>query len=139
VIHSFDTVIAKEYGVNAAILFQNILFWIEKNRANEKHFHDGMYWTYNSRKAFTELFPYLTAEQIKYALSKLIDGDMIVVGNYNMNRMDKTNWYALGATGMLYTQIYTAQRPKAEVKNNGNQIPDYDRLAQIRRQRTGEG
>lgn len=46
-IHNFDINIAEKYGINAAIILQNMYYWIEKNRANEKHFHDGYYWTYN--------------------------------------------------------------------------------------------
>ena len=69
-IHNFDTNIAEKYGINAAIILQNMYYWIEKNRANEKHFHDGYYWTYNSLKAFEELFPYMSTKQIRGALEK---------------------------------------------------------------------
>lgn len=62
-IHNFDINIAEKYGINAAIILQNMYYWIEKNRANEKHFHDGYYWTYNSLKAFEELFPYMSTKQ----------------------------------------------------------------------------
>ena len=64
--HSFDVELAKEYGILEAILIQNIYFWIEKNKANKKHFYDGRYWTYNSKKAFSEMFPYASERQIKY-------------------------------------------------------------------------
>lgn len=64
--------IAKKYGVHSAILLKNLYFWIQKNAANGRHYHDGTYWTYNSRKAFSSLFPYLTARQVQYAIDKLI-------------------------------------------------------------------
>jgi len=92
--HSFDVEIAKEVGINAAILYNNIKFWCAKNRANEKHFYDGYYWTYNSKKAFAELFPYMTERQIEYALKKLIDAKYIIKGKYNANAYDQTLWYA---------------------------------------------
>ena len=56
--HSFDVEIAKEYGVLEAILLNNLWFWVEKNRANNVNYYDGYYWTFNSTKAFNELFPY---------------------------------------------------------------------------------
>ena len=56
--HSFDPDIAACVGLNAAVIFQNITFWIEKNQANRRNFRDGWYWTYNSISAFGELFPY---------------------------------------------------------------------------------
>ena len=43
--HSFDPDIAARVGLNAAVIFQNITFWIEKNQANRRNFRDGRYWT----------------------------------------------------------------------------------------------
>ena len=58
-VHSFDTEDAAKYGVVAATILRNLQFWIEKNAANDSHFHDGRYWTYNSVTAFEALFPVL--------------------------------------------------------------------------------
>ena len=41
--HFFDTDVAELVGVNAAIIFECISFWISKNEANEEHYHDGSY------------------------------------------------------------------------------------------------
>ena len=35
--HYFDINIAMKYGIQPAIILNNLYFWIEKNRANEKH------------------------------------------------------------------------------------------------------
>lgn len=102
--HSFDIDIAKRYGVQAAVILKNILFWIEKNKANEVNYYDGYYWTYNSKKAFTELFPYMTARQIDYALQKLIDDGLIITGNYNKVAYDRTLWYAITKKGYCILQ-----------------------------------
>ena len=32
--HSFDPMVAERVGVNAAVIYQNFLFWCEKNKAN---------------------------------------------------------------------------------------------------------
>lgn len=94
-LHSFDPAIAEKVGVNAAVIYQNIAFWVEKNRANNKHLHEGRYWTYNSMRAFEELFPYLTQKQIRTAIDKLIDCNLIVAGNFNKAGYDRTKWYSL--------------------------------------------
>ena len=125
-LHMFDQQIAKEYGVNAAIIFQNLAYWIDHNRANETNFHDGRYWTYNSVRAFAELFPYLTDKQIRGALKKLEEGGMILVGNYNKSAYDRTRWYALAEKGL---SIYTkGQMNFADTENEnapeGEPIPD---------------
>ncbi len=62
--HSFDIEHAKKYGVDVAIVLKNLQFWIMKNKANNRHFYEGRTWTYNSVKAFAELFPYWTERQI---------------------------------------------------------------------------
>lgn len=93
--HSFDVEIAEKVGVHAAVLYNNIRHWIAKNAANEQHFHDGMYWTYNSKRAFAELFPYMSERQVRTALEKLKEEGYIVAGNFNMNPYDKTLWYAI--------------------------------------------
>jgi hypothetical protein len=117
--HSFDIEIAKRYGIQPAILLKNIYFWIEKNRANDKNFYDGYYWTYNSKKAFADLFPYMTARQIEYALQKLIEDDLIITGNYNKVAYDRTLWYAITKKGYSILQNCEMDNTKS-----GNGIPE---------------
>ena len=93
--HSFDIEIAKEYGVNCAILLKYIYYWIEKNRANDKHFHDGCYWTYNSIRAFEELFPYMSKNTINRCLKTLVDKGLLIEGNFNSSSYDRTKWYTV--------------------------------------------
>lgn len=97
--HHFNVEIAKECGVNASILFSNIAYWIEHNKANGINYHDGHYWTFNSMKAFSELFPYFSEKQIKTALKKLEDDGLIMTGNYNKLPFDRTKWYAVTNKG----------------------------------------
>ena len=97
--HYFNTYVAELYGVNCAVILQNLWHWIRKNEANGMNYHDGRYWTYNSTKAFTELFPYLTQRQIEFALKKLRDEDIIIVGNYSENKYVRTLWYAITEKG----------------------------------------
>lgn len=102
--HSFDVELAKEYGILEAILIQNIYFWIEKNKANNKHFYDGRYWTYNSRKAFSEMFPYASEKQIRRALEKLESLNILITGNYNKQWSDRTLWYSFSDVGLSIVQ-----------------------------------
>lgn len=97
--HYFDIHVAKSYGVNCAIILQNIWHWVRKNEANGKHYHDGYFWTYNSTKAFSDLFPYLSQRQIETALKKLKDDGVIITGNYNEMKYDRTLWYAITEKG----------------------------------------
>jgi len=93
--HQFDTEIAEKLGVNCAIIYSNLEFWCNHNKANNTNFHDGNYWTYNSVKAWKELLPYLGESAIKTALLKLEKQGYIKTGNYNKVAYDRTKWYSL--------------------------------------------
>jgi hypothetical protein len=102
--HSFNVIVAKEYGILEAILLGHLEYWIAKNIANQKNFHDGYYWTYNSTRAFTELFPYVSQRQIQTALKHLKDEDIIQTGNFNKSSYDRTLWYAFTQKGKSIMQ-----------------------------------
>ena len=95
--YSFNVETAMAVGVNGAIILQNLAFWIKKNEANETHYYDGFYWTYNSRRAFRTLFPFWTESVIKHALKKLQDEGYILVRQFGKDKMNHTNWYTLTA------------------------------------------
>lgn len=115
--HHFDVEIASKYGLTEAILLNNIYFWLQHNQANEKNFYDGYYWTYNSIKTFTMLFPYLTEKKIRNALSNLENSGLIKTGNYNRSSYDRTKWYTLTELG---TSILTKRQIEICQKANEN-------------------
>ena len=118
--YTFDGDVAKDVGTNAAVLFHSIVWWIAKNEANEKNFHDGKYWTYNSVSAFSKLFPFCTDKMIRSSLDKLEKKGYIISGNYNKVPYDRTKWYALGDVGMDY---YTAQTAKSICPKKKSHLP----------------
>ena len=97
--HHFDVEIATEYGMLEAVLLYNLNYWITKNQANDKHNHDGYYWTYNSVRAYHELFPYASERRIRTALNHLEEEGIIITGNYNQYTYDRTTWYAITEKG----------------------------------------
>jgi len=90
---TFDEEIAKSLGIGTAIILQNIEFWQMKNEANGHNFHDGYFWVYNSTTAFEKLFTFLTRRQIRTSLEKLEKNEILLVGNYNKDKRDRTKWY----------------------------------------------
>lgn len=92
---TFDVEVATKYGTNVSILLGNINYWIQKNKENGKHFHDGRYWTYNSVAAFHSLMPFMSENVINTALAKAEAEGLLVTGNYNKLPFDRTKWYAL--------------------------------------------
>ena len=92
--YHFNIEYAKKYGVDEAIMIQNFVFWIMKNKANHTHQHEDRTWTYNTKKAFVALFPFWTYEQVKRILKSLIAQGVLIAGNFNKTPMDRTAWYA---------------------------------------------
>lgn len=134
-IHSFNINIATKYGVHSAIILDNLNYWITKNQANEQHFYDGHYWTYNSKKAFAELFPYMTERQIDYALKKLIDDGIIITGKYNTNKYNQTLWYAI--TNFGYSILQNCEMEQTNLSNQNDKIVECNtnnKQADIKRQ-----
>ena len=115
--YTFDPNIAKKYGVDEAVMLENIYFWVQKNEANNKHFYDVNYWTYNSIQAFVKQFPFWTNRQIDRILKNLEKNGAIITGNYNKSPYDRTKWYAVTETAKsiyLYGEMGTTK--------NGNDI-----------------
>lgn len=131
--HMFNVGIATEYGVYEAILLNNLYFWIMKNEANGKHYHDGHYWTYNSTKAFAQLFPYFSEKQVRTILGKLEKSGLLVTGNYNQSAYDRTKWYALTSKAYALFGVEKSIYPNGQMENperaneidqEGEPIPD---------------
>lgn len=114
--HHFDVDVAKQYGVEEAVLVYNLVYWIKKNKANDKNYYDGYYWTYNSARAFEELLPYFNSKKISRLLKKLEVAGVIKTGNYNKVPYDQTKWYAILNEELL--ERYDLKR----VDNVGNTI-----------------
>lgn len=115
--HHFDIDLACKYGILEAILINHFQFWLKTNKANKKNYHEGRYWTFNSAKAFAELFPYVSERKIRNALKHLQDENIIITGNFNKSSYDRTLWYAF--TDYAISILQNRQMEKAE-KENGN-------------------
>lgn len=94
--HSFDIEFAKEHGINAAILYRNFQWWIAKNKANGHNIRNGRTWTYNSMRALSDLFPYMSDWDVRKALETLIKSGILFKANFNTKGYDRTTWYAFG-------------------------------------------
>jgi len=93
--YSFNERVAMVYGVENAVLIQNIYWWTQKNKANGSHFYEGRYWTYNSTNAFAMLFKFWTVRQVRAIIENCEKKGALMVGNFNKSGYNRTKWYAL--------------------------------------------
>ena len=106
----FSPLIAEEVGVDEAIMYHNIKFWCEKNAENgsDHHFHEGVYWMFNSVKSFQKSLSFWSESQIKRILKNLIKAGYIKRGCFNRIGYDKTSWYT----------VLVKEKESAEIENS---------------------
>lgn len=119
----FDTALACRYGVDEAIMLQNIIFWVAKNKANGAEEHDGRVWTYNSATAFAKLFPFWSAGQIRRILKSLVEQGAVVTGDYNEDRRNRSLWYAL-SDDLSYLADAISENGNCISRNQQMQLPE---------------
>lgn len=98
--HSFSVEEAKKYGIEKALLLNNLRFLLDRHKANGTHIHehtDGeeYHWVYTSETSFQNLFPYLKASSITRWLAELQEAGVIISGNFKQNKYDRTNKYSM--------------------------------------------
>lgn len=114
--HSFDIDLAEKYGIEAAVLLDNIAFWMINNKANNRNLHEGHIWVYNSTAALAELFPYMTKSKISRVLNRLESQGVLKSGNYNKSKYDRTKWYTIIEDSIL--QNYKLHFSNCKMENN---------------------
>ena len=88
--------VAKEIGLNESIVFLQLEYLI----AISDHEHDNRKWTYQSLKALQEMFPFWSHMTIQRAIKSLEQQKLIIIGNYNKRKNDRTQWFALDLEGI---------------------------------------
>lgn len=128
--HYFDTRVAADVGINAAIIYENIKFWVLHNEKNGKNLKEGKTWMYSTQKELSEQFEYLSVKQVRTALEKLETAGYIIKGNFNRSGYDRTCWYTVTDKGQPEIEE-TAETPaeKPEIITPPEQQPETPRKA----------
>ena len=83
--------LAEKIGLNEAIMLQQIHFWITR----KPHEKDGRQWIYNTYAEWATQFPFWSESTIKRTIRSLEKKGLIITGNYNKVKIDKTKWYTI--------------------------------------------
>ena len=100
-VNFFDSEIAKKYGVNAAVLACFLWDCIEQKSTESPQLHEGKVWVRCSVQMMTSFSPFLSYDEIRYALKRLVKGRVLTKGQFNESRFDRTNWYAFTEFGQF--------------------------------------
>lgn len=114
--YHFNAELAQHHGVNGAIFLHAMAFWIAKNQANGRHFHEGRTWTYNTLEALAKLFPFWTRRQVERIVAKLKEDGVLLTGNFSQDKTDRTVWYALADNVLeVYGLLAPSISPNSEM------------------------
>jgi len=104
--------LAKIIGLNEAIFLQQLHYWLQKS----SHHYDGRAWVYNTYQGWQEQFPFWGVNTIRRIVEKLEQMGVILAGNYNQSRIDKTKWYSIDYAKL--DELSTAQNGQIDCKNS---------------------
>lgn len=92
--HNFNTTLATKYGIDEAIIIEQIYWWVHKNECEEIEdmIHEGRVWCRSTAKGFAKYIPYMKPDKIWRILRKL-EGTVLMVGNFNKKALNQTLWY----------------------------------------------
>lgn len=121
--HSFDVGIAKLLGVNAAIVFNHIVYWLRINAAKGSNFIDGRTWMYETQAEMAAFLEYMTLEEVKKSVVKLLDAGLLIKGNYNKNAFDKTSWYTTSDKEIIEIKKTLSKAPYGAIDNAPGRDP----------------
>lgn len=88
--------------IEVPVFIENLAYWIRKNHANQKHYHEGRYWSYNSYPAFSKLYPFWSQQTIRRIIKRAVKQGLLIIGNFNKKKYDNTNWYTLTDKALQY-------------------------------------
>lgn len=88
---AFSPALCKAFGVCAGLLIQQIHYWC----MDRAHLIGGHFWVYNTTKEWADQLGVFDERTIKNNLKALREQGIVIVGNHNKHKYDKTLWYRL--------------------------------------------
>ncbi len=113
--HSFDVGIAQQLGVNAAIVFNHIIYWLRTNKQKSYNFIENRTWMYETISEISKFLGYLSEKQVKTAVKTLVDNGLLLEGFHSKNKFDRTTWYAVPDEEFLDPQKIFTKSPVGPV------------------------
>ncbi|MFE3576873.1 hypothetical protein [Lysinibacillus sp. NPDC059133] len=83
--------LASEIGLNSAIVLQQVHYWSRVST----NVRDGHKWVYKTIDEWHEEFPFWSKRTLERVIQSLEDIEILVAGNYNKLKMDRTKWYRI--------------------------------------------
>ena len=123
----------KKPRISEAAVLQQINYWLQK----KQNYHECHYWVYNSLEEWTKQFTWIkTAKTMKRQFDWLEERGIVITGNYNKLKFDRTKWYTIDYDTLDRLVSPFARNDQMEIVDttkrewssqlNGNGRDDYD-------------
>ena len=98
----FNTEIAQDVGLTAAVIYEYIMEGVSHSMTHREFSHEGVYWTRQSVAEIALFLPFFTEKQIRSSLNELVSNGYLKSGCFNKDPRDRTKWYTNGEKGHFY-------------------------------------
>ena len=103
--------LAVKYGLNQALVLQQMHYWLRKS----KNIREGHKWVYKTLEDWHKEFPFWSKSTLERIMRKLEQEQLIVVGNYNRLKMDRTKWYRVNYKAIDRTSFQSEDMQNCEM------------------------
>lgn len=97
--------LAVKIGLNEAIVLQQIHYWV----TSSSHVIEGRKWIFNTYKDWQKQLPLWSESTIKRTIHSLEKQGLLISGNWNQMKMDKTKWYTID-----YDKVESLEVPESD-------------------------
>lgn len=115
--HQLNVAVARKCGINAAIVFTYIFWWIKENHFNGTNRINNKTWMFHTMEQIQQRIDYMTVKEIRNAIDALLNQELIIKGYHHKNKFNRTAWYALADETFLTSN---SLKRKYEVPDEAN-------------------
>lgn len=106
--------LAAAVGLNESIILQQLHYWLERSN----HIYEGHKWVYNTYEEWREQFPFWSESTIRRIITKLEKQGLIITGNFNRSKIDKTKWYRINYEKLAQLEQSIGQDEQSTAQND---------------------
>lgn len=103
-------------SLDEAVILQQIHYWLVRST----NVNDGYKWVYNSMTEWHKQFSWLAIATLKRKFKSLEDKGLLITGNYNKAKFDKTKWYRINYDALDEMKQRLYQNDTTRVSNCTN-------------------
>lgn len=102
---TFQTEVAIEAGVNAALLFESFSKEWQRHIDMNEHFYHDLYWAYGNMQSLQKLFPFMDKDDINEAVRSLVREKYVIFGTFKIDDFEDFSWFSYTPKGAEFAEL----------------------------------